>query len=275
MSEGNSGSRCESHEISVRTSLGTLRAEVVGSQVDYPGISVMLERPDGFRGFVSLTEVCDADLSYDIPAQLQTNCYDGLHEDPIVIDCDPDGPWMFEYGPQPNDEAPIVDRSWAETLVVLERRGEDALLFNPSNPRIPFIVAIGYDEESGTWSHGEYFNDVLSASCRLNVVSHPNHSVSGLTPSILAETPGLGLVSKDDFDLVCHRFNSLLAERVAEHIGHMVDSGDIARFANEVGESWLDGFQSDLDGLLEGKRVEAGEMGDCLDFDKPVDRDPI
>lgn len=189
MSEGNSGNRYENHEISVKTPLGTLHAEVVDAQGDYPGISVMLERPDGFRGFVSLTEVCADGLTCGIPARLQTNCYDGLHEDPIAIDCDPDGPWMFEYGQQSNDGELLTDHPLAETLIVLEACGENVLLFNPSDHNIPFIVADGYDAQSGKWSHARYFRDVMSASCHLNEADHSSRTVPGLEMGASAPAP--------------------------------------------------------------------------------------
>ena len=62
MSVGDNVNHEVNGKVSIKTSLGTLHAEVVGEQGEYPGISVELEKADGSRGFVSLTEVCDGDL---------------------------------------------------------------------------------------------------------------------------------------------------------------------------------------------------------------------
>lgn len=191
--------------------MGTLHAEVVGEQGEYPGISVELEKADGSRGFVSLTEVCDGDLTYDGRTRLQTNCYDGVHEEPTAVECDPDGPFMSESAPELIGEKARDDRAWHESLVILETRGEDALLFNPSNAHSPFIVAAGFDHQSRSWSYGKYFSDVMSASCYHNEAVHPKYAVPGLTPSALEKISGLGLEANDDLDRVCRGVNALLA----------------------------------------------------------------
>lgn len=94
--------QAEQHEragdsVSVKTSLGTLHASVVGADGDYPGISVVLVKDDGSTGFVSLTEVKECDALPGEKPVLQTNAYDGVNEEPVAVECDPDGMWMSEF----------------------------------------------------------------------------------------------------------------------------------------------------------------------------------
>ena len=46
--------------------------------------------------------------------------------------------------------------------VVLARFGNDALIFR-GGPYEPYVVASGYDEQTGTWSHGTYYSDLSRA----------------------------------------------------------------------------------------------------------------
>lgn len=263
-------------KISIKTSLGTLHAEVVGEQGEYPGISVELEKADGSRGFVSLTEVCDGDLTYDGRTRLQTNCYDGVHEEPTAVECDPDGPFMSESAPELIGEKARDDRAWHESLVILETRGEDALLFNPSNAYSPFIVAAGFDHQSRSWSYGKYFSDVMSASCYLNEAVHPKYAVPGLTPSALEKISGLGLEANDDLDRVCRGVNALLADRVSDYIEEMADNGDLRAHVHMARESEVG--LSNLQEFAEGKvaEAEAREGAVCHgDFDTVDNRGSI
>lgn len=257
MSVGDNVNHEVNGKISIKTSLGTLHAEVVGEQGEYPGISVELEKADGSRGFVSLTEVCDGDLTYDGRTRLQTNCYDGVHEEPTAVECDPDGPFMSESAPELIGEKARDDRAWHESLVILETRGEDALLFNPSNAYSPFIVAAGFDHQSRSWSYGKYFSDVMSASCYLNEAVHPKYAVPGLTPSALEKISGLGLEANDDLDRVCRGVNSLLADRVSDYIEEMADNGDLRVHVHMARESEGEVGLSNLQEFAEGKVAEA------------------
>lgn len=51
--------------------------------------------------------------------------------------------------------------------IVLERFGRDALLFRGGKYQ-PFVVAHGYDEKTGEWSHGNYLDTVCEAAGKLN-----------------------------------------------------------------------------------------------------------
>lgn len=50
--------------------------------------------------------------------------------------------------------------------VVLEMHGDDALLFTGWVE--PFVIAHGFDAETGTWAHGTYFRDVSAAHDEMN-----------------------------------------------------------------------------------------------------------
>lgn len=58
--------------------------------------------------------------------------------------------------------------------VVLQRLGRDALLFRGGAYQ-PFVVAHGYDERTGSWSHGNYLDTAAEAAETLNrkTVRHP------------------------------------------------------------------------------------------------------
>lgn len=45
--------------------------------------------------------------------------------------------------------------------VVLERNSDSALVFTGGVE--PFVIAHGFDEETGTWAHGTYFSDISAA----------------------------------------------------------------------------------------------------------------
>lgn len=47
--------------------------------------------------------------------------------------------------------------------VVLERKGADALVMRDSRGS-RYVIAHGFDEESGRWAYGEYFADLLEAA---------------------------------------------------------------------------------------------------------------
>lgn len=48
------------------------------------------------------------------------------------------------------------------------RNGRNALLFRGLNSHQPYVVAHGYDETSGTWSHGTYLSSLADAVEELN-----------------------------------------------------------------------------------------------------------
>lgn len=51
----------------------------------------------------------------------------------------------------------------AKANIILQKKGDDALLFIPGAVS-KFVIAHGYDEETCTWSHGSYFSNLTAAS---------------------------------------------------------------------------------------------------------------
>ena len=55
--------------------------------------------------------------------------------------------------------------SWKENHVLIDRNGDDALVMHKmADDRREFIVAHGYDEETGHWGHGTYYDSLASAA---------------------------------------------------------------------------------------------------------------
>ncbi len=79
-----------------------------------------------------------------------------------------------EDDPEPKasspSRSPAIEVSQAidpKGRIVLERFGRDALLFRGGKYQ-PFVVAHGYDEKTGEWSHGNYLDTVSEAVEKLN-----------------------------------------------------------------------------------------------------------
>lgn len=53
--------------------------------------------------------------------------------------------------------------------IVLQKKGDDALLFMPGAVA-KFCIAHGYDEQTCSWSHGSYFSDLAAASMEFSPV---------------------------------------------------------------------------------------------------------
>lgn len=58
--------------------------------------------------------------------------------------------------------------SWKENHVLIDCNGDDALVMHKmADNRREFIVAHGYDEETGHWGHGTYYDSLASAAADL------------------------------------------------------------------------------------------------------------
>lgn len=58
-------------------------------------------------------------------------------------------------------------KSSAQGYRVIARNERAALLFRESCPECAFVVAWGYDDSTGTWSHGNYLSDYSAAIERM------------------------------------------------------------------------------------------------------------
>ena len=61
-----------------------------------------------------------------------------------------------------NAQAAFKEQS-KQGYTVIWRGSRAAILLRRSNPYHPYVVAWGYDEEAGDWSHGSYHADLVEA----------------------------------------------------------------------------------------------------------------
>ena len=74
-------------------------------------------------------------------------------------------------------------RAWKEKNIFIDRNGDDALVMRPrADGTREFVVAHGYDEETGRWSHGTYYDSIASAAADLE-----GRSISTANDVILAD----------------------------------------------------------------------------------------
>lgn len=65
------------------------------------------------------------------------------------------------------DEAATI-AEWKEKNVLIDRKGDDALVMRRmANGNREFVVAHGYDDVTGHWSHGTYYDSIASAVAAL------------------------------------------------------------------------------------------------------------
>lgn len=70
--------------------------------------------------------------------------------------------------------------AWKEKHVPIDRNGDDALVMHKmADGKREFIVAHGYDEETGHWGHGTYYDSLASAAADLEdrAISNPGEEV--------------------------------------------------------------------------------------------------
>ena len=70
--------------------------------------------------------------------------------------------------------------AWKEKHVPIDRNGDDALVMHKmADGSREFIVAHGYDEETGHWGHGTYYDSLASAAADLEgrAISNPGEEV--------------------------------------------------------------------------------------------------
>lgn len=75
------------------------------------------------------------------------------------------------------------DAVWKQRNVLIDRNGDDALVMRKrANGTREYVVAHGYDEETGHWGHGTYYDSLASAAADLE-----GRSISTATDVILAD----------------------------------------------------------------------------------------
>lgn len=92
---------------------------------------------------------------------------------------------MAEHGGEAPGKENGMDKAaeiaaWKENHVPIDRNGDDALVMHKmADGSREFIVAHGYDEETGHWGHGTYYDSLASAAADLEgrAISAPGMEV--------------------------------------------------------------------------------------------------
>ena len=159
--------------------------------------------------------------------------------------------------------------------IVLQKKGDDALLFRPAAVS-KFVIAHGYDEETCTWSHGSYYSDLTAASMEFSPVeTHPDERTEAIEhiDNLMDKIDSLESVGVTDADTVL----ADMVERadfeqtgVASEIFSLYTEADVAgreiigsMFESLIGES-LDTFLSEATKACE-KTLKSPEVGESLD----------
>lgn len=162
-----------------------------------------------------------------------------------------------------------------EGNIVLQKKGEDALLFMPGAVA-KFCIAHGYDEQTCSWSHGSYFSDLTAASMEFSPVeTRPDERTEAIEhiDNLMDKIDDLESAGVTDADTVL----AVMVERadfeqsgIATEIFDLYTEADAAgrevigsMFESLIGESF-DTFLSEATKACE-KTLEQSEVGESLD----------
>lgn len=180
--------------------------------------------------------------------------------------------------------------------IVLQKNGEDALLFMPGAVA-EFCIAHGYDEQTCSWSHGSYFSSLPAASMEFSPVeTHPDERTESIehVQSLMdkiddldsagvtdADTVLADMIEQADFEqsgiaadifnlyneadgagreIIGTMFESLIGESFDSFLFEAAKACEKTLASSEIGES--------LDEMMEQKAEVAGvgELGNELDI---------
>lgn len=159
--------------------------------------------------------------------------------------------------------------------IVLQKNGDDALLFMPSAVA-EFCIAHGYDEQTCSWSHGSYYSNLTTVSMDFSPVeTHPDERTEAIEhiDNLMDKIDGLegAIVTDADTvlaDMVEHA--DLEQAGIAAEIFNLYTEADGAgreiigtMFESLIGESF-DTFLSEATKACE-KTLEPSEVGESLD----------
>ena len=159
--------------------------------------------------------------------------------------------------------------------IVLQKKGDDALLFMPGAVA-EFCIAHGYDEQTCSWSHGSYFSDLTAASMQFSPVkTHPDERTEAIEhiDNLMDKIDSLESVGVTDADSVlADMIERAYFEQtgIAVKIGNLYTEADRAgreiigsMFESLIGESF-DTFLSEATKACE-KTLEQSEVDESLD----------
>jgi len=159
--------------------------------------------------------------------------------------------------------------------IVLQKKGDDALLFMPGAVA-EFCIAHGYDENTASWSHGSYFSDLTAASMEFSPVeAHPDERTEAIeyVAGLMDKIDELDCAGVTDADTVLAGMMEqvdLEVTGVAAEIFNLYNDADAAgreivgsMFESIVGESF-DTFLTEAAKACE-QTLEQSEVGESLD----------
>lgn len=159
--------------------------------------------------------------------------------------------------------------------IVLQKNGDDALLFMPGAVA-EFCIAHGYDEETSSWSNGDYFSSLTAASMEFSLVeTHLDERTEAIEhiENLMDKIDGLDSVAVTDADTVLADMmeqTDFEQTGVASEIFDLYTEADGAgreivgtMFESLIGESF-DTFLSEAAKACE-KTLEPFEVGESLD----------
>ena len=159
--------------------------------------------------------------------------------------------------------------------IILQKDSDDALLFMPGEVA-KFCIAHGYDEQSCSWSNGDYYSSLTAASMEFSPIeTHPDERTEAIEhiENLMDKIDGLETAGATDADTVL----SDMVERadleqtgIASEIFDLYTEADAAgreiigtMFESLIGESF-DTFLSEATKACE-KTLEPSEIGESLD----------
>ena len=156
--------------------------------------------------------------------------------------------------------------------IVLQKKGDDALLFMPGAVA-EFCIAHGYDEQTCSWSHGSYFSDLTAASMEFSPVeSHPDERTEAIEhiENLMDKIDNLDAIGVTDADTV------LMEQTDFEQTGAAAEIFDLYTEADGAGREIISSMFESLIGesfntfLTEAAKacentLESPEIGESLD----------
>lgn len=159
--------------------------------------------------------------------------------------------------------------------IVLQKKGDDALLFMPGAVA-EFCIAHGYDEQTCSWSHGSYFSDLTAASMEFSPVeTHPDERTEAIEhiENLMDKIDNLDAIGVTDADTV---LADMMEQTDFEQTGAAAEIFDLytevdgagreiisSMFESLIGESF-DTFLTEAAKVCENT-LESPEIGESLD----------
>lgn len=159
--------------------------------------------------------------------------------------------------------------------IVLQKKGDDALLFMPGAVA-EFCIAHGYDEQTCSWSHGSYFSDLTAASMEFSPVeTHPDERTEAIEhiENLMDKIDNLDAIGVTDADTV---LADMMGQTDFEQTGAAAEIFDLYTEADGAGREIISSMFESLIGesfdtfLTEAAKacentLEPSEIGESLD----------